>query len=209
MIQAAAAQSGRHGDGNVDHVGLASRIDWEDLFRRGWDPDGEMFAPSPDDVVFGSGWCAAANCEQVAHHRGIGLCRRCQTLWETSPAALSFVEFCQTAPACTKVVGGGLCLVCRTPGHERPVRGPWAVHELRCRGTRSRPDRRRVCGWRRPLLAGAAASHLWQVCGCRMPAVGSPRRPEAVRAPRSDLGGRRATHRPVLCGVERPGSGAR
>lgn len=102
---------------------LGLLIDWDELRRRGWDPDREVFAPSAADAVFGFGLCASANCDQMAHHPGLRLCRRCQTSWERSPSGTSFEEFCQHAPARIKPVGGELCLVCRTPGHERPVRG--------------------------------------------------------------------------------------
>lgn len=108
------------GDKQLD---LGVLIDWDNLRRRGWDPDREMFAPSAEDPVFGFALCESANCDQVSHHPGLGLCRRCQTRWERSPSGTNFEEFCQHAPARTKTVGGGLCLVCRTPGHERPVRG--------------------------------------------------------------------------------------
>ena len=104
-------------------VDLRLLIDWDELRRRGWDAGREVFAPRSEDPVFGFAWCACANCDQVAHHRGLGLCRRCQTGWELSPPGVSFEEFCQRAPTRIRPVGGGLCLVCRTPGHQRPVRG--------------------------------------------------------------------------------------
>lgn len=97
-------------------------IDWAELRRRGWDDDAQLFVPDSADLVFGAPWCAAVNCDQVVHHPGLGLCRRCQGLWVRAGKSLSFEEFCQTALARIKARGGGLCLVCRTPGHERPVR---------------------------------------------------------------------------------------
>jgi integrase len=108
------------GDEKLD---LGLLIDWSGLRRRGWDPDGEVFAPGAEDPVFGFALCASGNCDQMVHHPGLGLCRRCQNRWEHSPSGMSFEEFCQSAPARIKPVGGGLCLVCRTSGHERPVRG--------------------------------------------------------------------------------------
>ena len=109
----------------VDRAGkvdLWALIDSGELRRRGWRPDADVFAPNADDPVFGFVVCATTNCDQIAHHPGLGLCRRCQTSWERSSGS-SFEEFCQRAPARTRPVGGGLCAVCRTPGHERPVRG--------------------------------------------------------------------------------------
>jgi integrase len=69
-----------------ENLDLGSLSDWDELRRRGWDPDREVFAPSAEDPVFGYASCASV-------------------------------------PVRSKPVGGGLCLVCRTPGHERPVRG--------------------------------------------------------------------------------------
>ncbi len=106
-----------------EKIDVRSLIDGDELQRRGWRPDREVFAPNAEDPVFGFALCASANCDQMAHHPGLVLCRRCQTSWEHVPSGTSFEEFCQRAPARTKAVGGGLCLVCRTPGHERPVRG--------------------------------------------------------------------------------------
>ncbi len=106
-----------------EKIDVGSLIDWDELARRGWHPDREVFAPNAEDPVFGFAVCASANCEQMAHHPGLVLCRRCLTSWEYSPSGTSVEEFCQRAPARIRPAGGGLCLVCRTPGHERPVRG--------------------------------------------------------------------------------------
>ena len=118
MSQPARRESARAGWAGVDGGGLGAMIDWAELRRRGWDPDAQVFAPPGDDLVFGVGWCVSANCDQMVHHPGLGLCRRCQQLWEQAPSTVSFEEFCQTAPARIKPHGGGLCLVCRSPGHE-------------------------------------------------------------------------------------------
>jgi integrase len=123
MSQPARRESARAAWAGVDGDGLGAMIDWAELRRRGWDPDAQVFAPPGGDLIFGVGWCVTANCDQMVHHPGLGLCRRCQQLWEQAPSTVSFEEFCQTAPARIKPHGGGLCLVCRTPGHERPVRG--------------------------------------------------------------------------------------
>ena len=122
MSRPARAEAVRSLDRDVK-LDLGLLIDWFELRRRGWDPDREMFAPGAEDLVFGFAWCASANCEQMVHHPGLGLCRRCQTRWKHSLLGMSFEEFCQSAPARIKPVGGGLCVVCRTPGRERPVRG--------------------------------------------------------------------------------------
>lgn len=102
-------------------IDLAALIDWAEMRRRGWHADGEVFVPDHDDSVFGFAVCASVNCGQMAQRPMLRLCRRCQRNWEHSPSAMSFEMFCHEAPARTKSVGG-LCLVCRTPGHERPSR---------------------------------------------------------------------------------------
>ena len=106
----------------VDQL-LSSLIDWSELEVRGWDPDRQVFAPHQDDAVFGFALCSTDNCEQAANYPGLVLCRRCQGLWEATTPGVSFEEFCRTAPARTQPRAGELCRVCRTPGHERPVRG--------------------------------------------------------------------------------------
>jgi len=195
--------------GRADAGGLRSMIDWAELARRGWDSDGEVFAPACDDPVFGVGWCATANCEQVVHHPGLGLCRRCQQLWEQSPPAVSFEEFCRAAPARTKPQGGGLCLVCRTPGHERPVRGRGlctaCAAAARDRGQTVAAyiagDSRFPPAMPRPDLRGVRRR--------RMCPVGASRRARPVRGARARLGRRGPPDGCIVAGVVRPGPGAR
>ena len=128
---------------------------------------------------------ATVNCDQVVHHPGMGLCFRCRKLWDTSPPEISFEEFCQTAPACARPVGvQQLCLVCRTPGHERPVQArACATHGPRRRhGTETgrwpsmSPG---TTGSRQPLLV-----RLRQVRGQRMCAMGSSGQPRPMRGAR-------------------------
>ncbi len=100
---------------------LRQLIDWPALKRRGWDPVTEVFAPDPTDVVFGFAECQAAGCDQVSVGR-LGLCWVCNRLWLASPPGASLEGFCETTPARARRRGGGLCRLCRTPGHERPAR---------------------------------------------------------------------------------------
>ena len=106
-------------DGAVDL--LRQRIDWGALCEWGWHPGPEIFAPDVDDPVFGFVGCQTAGCEQIGLGR-LGLCRRCAQWWRTSPPGTSFEEFCRTAPPPGRRSTPVLCLVCRTPGHERPAR---------------------------------------------------------------------------------------
>lgn len=124
MSQPARATFGDAGVAVSDDGGvLPSLIDWEGLRRRGWDGDRQVFAPASEDPVFGFAWCAVANCDQMAHRPGLGLCMRCGQRWQAVAPSVGFEEFLETARARRHVRGGGLCLVCRTAGHERPVRG--------------------------------------------------------------------------------------
>ncbi len=123
MTERAGARRHHDRSTDADQGGLRSLVDWDALGRRGWNPEREVFAPHAGDPVFGFAWCLTAGCDQVAHHPGLGLCRRCQKRWQASPPATSFEEFCAAATSRARPPGGGLCLVCRTAGHERPVRG--------------------------------------------------------------------------------------
>ena len=98
-------------------------IDWAALGRLGFAPDVALFAPGAEDPVFGFVVCRAASCDQVVHSGSLGLCWRCGQLWQKAGQGADFEVFCATVPGRTRHNRGGvLCRVCRTPGHERPVR---------------------------------------------------------------------------------------
>ena len=98
-------------------------IDWAALGRLGFDPGMALFAPGAQDPVFGFVVCRAASCDQVVHGGSLGLCWRCGQLWQKAGQGADFEVFCATVPGRTRHNrGGALCRVCRTPGHERPVR---------------------------------------------------------------------------------------
>ncbi len=107
-------------DGDREQTTLVEQIDWARLRALGLDERAEIFAPAANDPAFGFGECAAANCNEIVDR--LGLCWRCRTRWHHAPTGTSFEEFCATAPASTRPRGVALCLVCRTVGHERPVR---------------------------------------------------------------------------------------
>lgn len=100
---------------------LLALIDWPALRRLGWDAKREVFAPAASDPVFGFAECATAGCGQVAETNRWGLCCGCLTRWRRSCPEASLEEFCATAPPRVNKKIGGLCLVCRAPGHERPA----------------------------------------------------------------------------------------
>ena len=100
---------------------LRRLVDWGLLGCLGWDAEAELFAPAPEDPVFGFAVCKVADCDQVTHSRS-GLCWRCERHWRAAGPGASFEQFCHSAPARSKNRGGALCRVCRAPGHERPAR---------------------------------------------------------------------------------------
>jgi integrase len=101
---------------------LAHLLDLELLARSGYDAEAELFAPEPDDPVFGFRECKSAACRQVAV-TSLGLCWRCDQHWRQAGPGADFEVFCASAPEPTRRRrAGALCAVCRTPGHERPVR---------------------------------------------------------------------------------------
>lgn len=106
-----------------DDTGLGSSIDWGLLARLGYDPTTAVFAPDAADPVFGYVECKAAACDQVARTR-LGLCGRCDQLWKKAGPQTNFRAFCGSAPGPLRQrrIATVLCAVCRTPGHERPVR---------------------------------------------------------------------------------------
>jgi len=102
--------------------GLGGLIDWETLRRLGLDISTACFAPDPGDLVFGFTACKAACCDQVAK-TSLGLCWRCAQLWQKTEPGADFEAFCETVPERLRHRrSAALCRVCRTPGHERPVR---------------------------------------------------------------------------------------
>lgn len=104
-----------------DRETLRSLIDWPALRRLGWDHEREVFAPAAGDPVFGFAECGATGCDQVSGTNRWGLCCGCMTRWRRSSPEAGLEEFCRAAPPRAVKAAGGLCLVCRTAGHERPA----------------------------------------------------------------------------------------
>lgn len=98
---------------------LRRAIDWPALGRLGWDPQRQVFAPDADDPVFGRADCQTVGCEDPKATNRWGLCYRCLARWQASPETTLEV-FCATGHVPRAGWGRQLCVVCRTPGHERP-----------------------------------------------------------------------------------------
>jgi integrase len=107
---------------------LRSRVDLRTLIARGWDPERRLFAPAADDPLFGYRLCERVRCPRAGESdrsRALGLCEPCTkrfvTLAKQTDGAPTLAQFKATAlrrhaQAETEQT---LCLVCRTPGHER------------------------------------------------------------------------------------------
>jgi integrase len=101
---------------------LRSVIDWDLLAHLGYDASAQVFAPDRDEPLFGYTVCGVVACEQLARS-SLGLCWRCDQHWKQAGPEADFASFCHDAPGpLRRRRSTALCAVCRTPGHERPVR---------------------------------------------------------------------------------------
>lgn len=96
---------------------LGSVVDLRELVARGLDVESWRFAPAPDDPVFGYSICQRTGCERGTTYPGDQLCRPCSSARQRADEPLEV--FLASPPS---RAGDRLCLVCRTPGHERPAR---------------------------------------------------------------------------------------
>jgi hypothetical protein len=113
-----------------DYAGrLAELVDLPALIARGWDPERRRFVPAPQDPLFGYARCPVRGCQNVTEHTATALCTRCQHRYGRWSRAHSDGALDGFLAEVTQVRSENLerlCLVCRTPGHERPV----AAHGL-------------------------------------------------------------------------------
>jgi hypothetical protein len=105
-------------------------LDLTRLLARGWDPEMLIFAPPLSDALFGWTPCERVGCTRGGFRKdasGHGLCDGCyhNYLANYIDRGVSIDEF-KTIPyrATARSIDSQaeLCLVCRTPGHERRVR---------------------------------------------------------------------------------------
>jgi integrase len=94
-------------------------LDPEGLISLGWDPSSQVFTPHPSHRLLGYRLCAVHGCDNVIGGR-IGLCMTCLRYWRES-GERDFDAFCSDGVPGRGHYGDKLCLVCRTPGHERPA----------------------------------------------------------------------------------------
>lgn len=97
---------------------LGDVLDHELLVRLGWDPVTEVFTPDPAHRLFGWRVCPVAGCGGEGRQSD-GLCTTCAIAWKRE-GGTDFEAFCARGVDPARRRPPGLCLVCRTPGHQRP-----------------------------------------------------------------------------------------
>ena len=103
---------------------IAELVDLEVLVARGLDLQRERFVPAPSDRLFGYARCPVRGCRNVTEHTATSLCTRCQHRYGRWPRLTDGGDFERFLAEVTQTRSEDLerlCLVCRTPGHERPV----------------------------------------------------------------------------------------
>jgi hypothetical protein len=113
---------------------LKLKVDLSALVARGWDPVGRVFAPAPDDPLFGYYRCERVDCPRAGESRrarALGLCDPCAKNFLLRVAKIEpgsgpeTLEQFKTRPLLRHGQATreqALCLVCCTPGHERAAR---------------------------------------------------------------------------------------
>jgi integrase len=102
---------------------LAGLIDLPELIARGFDERRLRFAPPASDPLFGYRRCPVRGCENVTEHTPTTLCTRCQHRfgrWVREHDGGDLDGFLAAVTQTRSADLVRLCLVCRTPGHERP-----------------------------------------------------------------------------------------
>jgi hypothetical protein len=103
---------------------VAVLIDLPELERRGWKAAARRFVPAPADPLFGYARCPVRGCGNVTEHSATTLCTRCQHRygrWLGQHEGAGLDEFLAAVTHTRSEDLQRICLVCCTPGHERPV----------------------------------------------------------------------------------------
>jgi integrase len=103
---------------------LAELVDLPELIARGWDPERRRFVPAPQDPLFGYARCPVRGCQNVTEHTATALCTRCQHRygrWSRAHPDGALDGFLAGVTQVRSENLERLCLVCRTPGRERPA----------------------------------------------------------------------------------------
>lgn len=93
-------------------------LDRELVAKLGWDAESEVLTPDPAHRLLGWRVCPVGGCGGEGRQSD-GLCGTCAISWKAE-AGTDFEVFCARGVDPARRRPPGLCLVCRTPGHERP-----------------------------------------------------------------------------------------
>ncbi|MGO9754924.1 MAG: tyrosine-type recombinase/integrase [Solirubrobacteraceae bacterium] len=118
---------------------ILALIDMPELERRGWDAMTRRFVPSPSDPLFGYARCPVRGCENVTEHTATTLCARCQNRyrrWLRTREDGGLDGFLASVTQIRSEDPERVCLVCRTPGHQRPAHSAGLCDS--CHATRTR-----------------------------------------------------------------------
>ena len=113
---------GRPEDPRPTIAQLRGALDARLLASGGWNDEARVLEPSQDHPVLGYRTCAVIGCEDAVHKAS--MCAACGRRREKAgkPPVKEFLA--APRPPLRAVAGSDLCLVCCTPGHERPSNGP-------------------------------------------------------------------------------------
>ncbi len=103
---------------------VAELVDLDVLVARGLDISRLRFVPTPSDPLFGYARCPVRGCVNVTEYTPTSLCRRCQHRygrWQRAGDGGGLERFLVEVTQTRSEDLERLCLVCRTPGHERPA----------------------------------------------------------------------------------------
>lgn len=106
-----------------EHEWVGALIDLPALERRGWDGEARRFVPAAEDPLFGYALCPVRGCAHVTERALTGLCSRCQRRYDRWIGGRERATLAEFLAAVTQTPSEDLermCLVCRTPGHQRP-----------------------------------------------------------------------------------------
>lgn len=98
---------------------LAQAVNLDRLIVLGWDRDSEVLTPPPAHLLLGWQICPVARCGGEGR-RSDGLCVTCALAWRTE-VVVDLAAFCAQGVDPARRTAPGLCLVCHTPGFQRPV----------------------------------------------------------------------------------------
>jgi integrase len=103
-------------------MALEALLDQAELLGLGWDPVSECLTPDPLHPQLGYRGCSVAGCVRYAHtgrQHPHPFCTQCALRWDGAQGE-DAAAFCARGGA-DPLRHPALCLVCRTPGHERPA----------------------------------------------------------------------------------------